>query len=103
MALEEDLTSVAAIEKYINKRVLTNGYAEGDDEKKVMTAKSETVEKVEVRRNPQSHQIKAVKIDSHFLNMTIDTGSQVSLLNWASTKPILEGPTNSKIFSGGEA
>ena len=102
MAVEENSTSVAAIEKYINKRVLTNGYAEGNDEKNVMCTKSETVEKVEVRRNPQSHQIKAlkalVKIDSHILNMTIDTGSPVSFLNWATTKQILEGPTNSKFI-----
>ena len=39
-----------------------------------------------------------MKIDSHILNMTIDTGSPVSLLNWATTKQILEGPTNSKFF-----
>ena len=100
MAVEEDLTSIAEIEKYINKRVLANVYEEGNDEKKAMIAKSETIEKVEIRRNPKSHQIKAlkalVKIDSHILNMTIDTGSPVSLLNWATTKQILEGPTNSK-------
>ena len=63
---------------------------------------TETIEKVEVRRNPQSHQIKAlkalVKIESHILNMTIDTGSPVSFLNWATTKKNLEGPTNSKFI-----
>ena len=99
MAVEEDLTSVALIEKYINKRVLANVYAEGNDEEKVMIAKSESVEKIEVRRNPQSHQSKAlkalVKTNSHILNMTIDTGSPVSFLNWATTKQILEGSTNS--------
>ena len=102
MAEEEDLTSVAAIEKYINKRVLVNVNAEGNDDKKVMIAKTETIEKVEVRRNPQSHQIKAlkalVKIESHILNMTIDTGSPVSFLNWSTTKQSLEGPTNSKFI-----
>ena len=39
-----------------------------------------------------------MKIDSHILNMTIDTGSPVSLLNLATTKQILEGPTNSKFI-----
>ena len=102
MAVEEDFTSIAEIEKYIIKRVLGNAYEEGNDEKKVMTAKSEKIEKIEIRRNPKSHQIKAlktlVKIDSHILNMTIDTGSPVSLLNWATTKQILEGPRNSKFI-----
>ena len=39
-----------------------------------------------------------VKIDSHIVNMTIDTGNPLSFLNWATTKQILEGPTNSKFF-----
>ena len=103
MAVEEDLTSVAAIEQYINKRVLANVYAEGNGEEKEKVAKSETVEKVEVQRNPQSHQIKAlkalVKIFSQILNMTIDTGSPVSFLNWATTKQILEGPMISKVIA----
>ena len=102
MAVEEDFTSIAEIEKYINKRVLTNVSEEGNDGKKVLTAKFDNIEKIEIRRNPKSHQIKAlkalVKIDSHILNMTIDTGSPVSLLNWATTKQNLEGPTNSKFI-----
>ena len=36
MAVEEDLTSIAEIEKYIDKRVLANVYEEGNDEKKAM-------------------------------------------------------------------
>ena len=62
MAVEEDFTSIAEIEKYINKRVLANVYQEGNDGKKAMTAKSETIEKIEIRRNPKSHQIKALKM-----------------------------------------
>ena len=46
MAVEEDLTSIAEIEKYINKRVLANVYEEGNDEKKTMIAKSETIGKL---------------------------------------------------------
>ena len=62
MAVEDDFTSIAAIEQYINKRVLTNVQAEGNGEKKEKIAKSESVKKIEVRRNPQSHQIKALKL-----------------------------------------
>ena len=62
-----------------------------------MTEKSDNIEKIEIRRNPKSHQIKAlkalVKIDSHILNMTLDMGSPVSLLNWTTTKQILKGPS----------
>ena len=100
VAVEEDLTSIAAIEQYINKRVITNVQAEGNGGQKETIAKSENVEKIEVRRNPQSHQIKAlkalVKIDSHIVNMTIDTGSPLSFLNWTATKQFLESSTNSK-------
>ena len=39
-----------------------------------------------------------VKIDSHIVNMTVDTGSPVSFLNWTATKQILKGPTNSKFI-----
>ena len=69
---------------------------------KVSTEKFDNIEKIEIRRNPKSHQVKAlkalVKIDSHILNMTIDTASPVSLLNWATTKQILEVPTNSRLI-----
>ena len=59
---------------------------EKNNEKKVLTEKFDNIEKMEIRRNAKSHQVKAlkalVKIDSHILNMNIDTGSPVSLLNW---------------------
>ena len=104
MALEEDFTSIENVRKYINKRISANLSAivseEKNNEMKVSTEKFDNIEKIEIRRNPKSHQVKApkalVKIDSHILNMTIDTGSPVSLLNWATTKQFLEGPTNSK-------
>ena len=102
MAVEEDLTSVAAIEHYINKQVLAKVYAEANGEEKEKIAKSEIVEKIEVRRNPQSHQIKAlkalVKIYSDILNMTIDTGSPVSFLNWATTNKFWKDPRFQKLL-----
>ena len=102
MTVEEDFTSISDIEKYINKRVLENVHNDEKIQKEKLTEKPDKVEKIEIRRNPKSHQIKAlkalVKIDSYILNMTIDTGSPVSLLNWATTKQILEGPSNSKII-----
>ena len=102
MAVEEDFTSITKIEKYINKRVLANVSEEKNNEKKVLTEKFDNIEKSEIRRNPKSYQVKAlkalVKIDSHILNITIGTGSPVTLLNWATTKQILEGPTNSKFI-----
>ena len=106
MALEEDFTSIENVRKYINKRisenVLANVSEEKNNEMKLPTEKFDNIEKIESRRNPKSHQVKAlkalVKIDSHILNMTIDTSSPVSLLNWATTKQILEGPKNSKFI-----
>ena len=102
MTVEEDFTSISNIEKYINKRVLENVHNDEKIQKEKLTEKPDNVEKIEIRRNPESHQIKAlkalVKIDSYILNMTIDTGSPVSLLNWATTKQILEGPSNSKFI-----
>ena len=102
MTVEEDLTSIVNIGKYINRRVLANVFDEKNIQRESLTEKSDNIEKIEIRRNPKSHQIKAlkalVKIDSHILNMTIDTGSPVSLLNWTTTKQILEGPSNSKFI-----
>ena len=106
MALEEDFTSIENVRKFIKKRLSANVSANVSEKKnnemKVSTEKFDNIEKIEIRRNPKSHQVKAlkalVKIDSHILNMTIDTGSPVSLLNWATTKQILKGPTNSKFI-----
>ena len=39
-----------------------------------------------------------MKIDNLIANMTIDTGSPVSFLNWTSTKQILEGSPISKLI-----
>ena len=102
MSVENDLTSIAAIEQYINKRLLTNAQAEGNGGQQEPNDKSEKVGSFEVRRNPQSHQIKALKalvrVVNHIVNMTIDTGSPVSFLNWTSTKQTLQRSTSSKFI-----
>ena len=106
LSVENDLKSIKAVEQYINNRVITNNQTGGICGQQRSNEKSKKVEKNEVHRNPQSHQIKAikalVKFDNHILNMTIDTGSPVSFLNWTSTKQILEGSLNSKFYSSGK-
>ena len=65
LTVEEDFTSIANIEKYINKRVLENVLDEKKIQKELLTKKSDNIEKIEIRRNPKSHQIKAV-VQYHF-------------------------------------
>ena len=60
------------------------------------------VRKIDIRRDPRSHKIKALKalvrIDTHIINMTIDTGNPVSFLNWTTAKQLMEGATNIKLI-----
>ena len=60
------------------------------------------IQKVDIRRNPRSQQIKSLKalvrIDHQIINMTIDSGSPVSFLNWATAKQILESSENTKFI-----
>ena len=39
-----------------------------------------------------------MRVDNHIVNMTIDTGSPVSFLNWTSVKQIQDGSTSSKFI-----
>ena len=52
------------------------------------------VRKIDIRRYPRSHKIKSLKalvrIDTHIINMTIDTGSPVSFLNWTTAKQLMK-------------
>ena len=58
------------------------------------------IQKVDIRRNPRSQQIKSLKalvrIDHQIINMTIDPGIPVSFLNWSTAKQILESSKNTK-------
>ena len=89
MAIELELSSMEEIDEYINQQSNRNR-----DIKK----SSKDIQKVDIRRNTRSKQIRSIKalvrIDHHIINMTIDTGSPVSFLNWATAKQILESSKN---------
>ena len=61
-----------------------------NDNKEIKATKD--VRKIDIRRDPKSHQIKALKalvrMNNQIINMTIDTGSPVSFLNWTMAKQL---------------
>ena len=71
-----------------------------------MIKDSKDVRKIDIRRDPKSHQIKALKalvrIDKHNINMTINTRSPVSFLNWTTAKQLLEGAPKIKFIPAEE-
>ena len=64
------------------------------------------IRKMDIRKDPKSHQRKALKalvrFDKKFINMTIDTGSPVSFLNWTTAKQLLEGAPKIKFIPAEE-
>ena len=91
MAIETELSSMEEIDEYIKQQSNRNW-----DIKK----SSKDIQKVDIRRNTRSKQIRSLKalvrIDHQIINMTIDTGSPVSFLNWATAKPILDSSKNTR-------
>ena len=91
MAIESEISSMEQIDEYIKQQ--SNQKLNSGDSSKDM-------QKVDIRRHPRSQQIKSLKalvrIDRQIINMTIDTGSPVSFLNWATAKQILESSKNTK-------
>ena len=92
-AIESDISSMEKMDEYIkqqSKRKINVGDSGKD------------IQKVDIRRKPRSQQIKSLKalvrIDHQIINMTIDTGSPVSFLNWATAKQILESSKNTKFI-----
>ena len=67
-----------------------------------MKLDTKDVRKIDITRDPRSHKIKALKallrIDTHIIKMTIDTGSPVSFLNWTTAKQLMEGATKINSF-----
>ena len=63
------------------------------NEKKSST--TQVIKQIDIRRNPRSHQIKAIKtlvrVRNQIINMTIYTESPVSFLNWTTAKQLLNG------------
>ena len=93
MAIESELSSMEEIDGYIKQQSNRN-----QDIKK----SSKDIQKVDIRRNTRSKQIRSLKslvrIDQQIINMTIDTGSPVSFLNWATAKQILESSKNTRFI-----
>ena len=52
------------------------------------------VKKIDLLRDPMSNRVKSLKtmvrIDNQMIQLTVDTGSPVSFLNWATTKEIID-------------
>ena len=71
-----------------------------DDENE--TNVTQDIRKNDIRRDPRSHQIKALKalvrVNNKIIKMTIDTVSPVSFLNWATAKQLLEGSSEIKFI-----
>ena len=93
MAIESEISSMIQIDEYIKQQ---------SNRKVKIGDSSKDIQKVDIRRNPRSQQIKSLKalirIDHQIINMTIDTGSPVSFLNWATAKQILESSKNTKFI-----
>ena len=93
MAIESELSSMEEIDEYIKQQ---------SSRKQEIRNSSKDIQKVDIRRNTRSKQIRSLKalvgIDHRIINMTIDTGSPVSFLNWATAKQILESSKNTKFM-----
>ena len=93
MSVESELSSLEKIDEYIKQQ--SNKNKETEKYRK-------DVQKVDIRRNTRSKQIRSLKalvrIDHQIINMTIDTGSPVSFLNWATAKTILESSKKTKFI-----
>ena len=93
MAIESELSSMEEIYEYIKQQSNRN-----QDIKK----SSKDIQKVNIRRNTRSKLIRSLKalvrIDHQIINMTIDTGSPVSFLSWATAKQILESSNNTRFI-----
>ena len=91
MAIESELSSLEQIDEYIKQQA---------NKKQEIRDSGKDIQKVDIRRNTRSQQIRSLKalvrIDHQIINMTIDTGSPVSYLYWATAKQILETLKNTK-------
>ena len=87
MPIEPDYTSNEQINDYIENRL------ENKDSRHPGWKETQNNKKFDIRKNPQSEQIKTqqalVRIDNPIINMTKGTGSPISFLNWATAKLIL--------------
>ena len=60
------------------------------------------VQKIDLLRDPTSNKVKSLKamvrIDNQIIQLTVDTGSPVSFLNWVTTKEIIDKPNKARFI-----
>ena len=94
----------------MNKKTIRYRYIEekvrGNRGSETGVNKLET-KKIDIRKDSTSGRMKSLKalirIDNQIINMTVDTGSPISFLNWTVAKQILDssGKMKAKIQSAG--
>ena len=86
MAVEQNDSEIEMINRYIDEKMKENS-----DSKRVN--KLET-KKIDIRKDSSSGRMKSLKalirIDNQIINMTVDTGSPISFINWTVAKQILD-------------
>ena len=99
MPIETNSQTLSQIEKYVQNR-LANKKAIQKEKMGDLSIKN-----VYIRRSPQSETIKSRKalfrIDNQVINLTVNACSQVSFLNWATAKQIMELSKKASFVSTG--
>ena len=85
MAIEQNNRQREIINRYIKEKVKVNRVSETGNNK---------LEEIDIRRDSTSERMKSLKalirIYNQIINMTVDTGSPISFLNWSVAKQILD-------------
>ena len=85
VAIEHKDSQIEMINRYIEEKVKENSGSNGVN-------KFET-KKIDIRKDSSSGRMKSLKalirIDNQIINMTVDTGSPISFINWTVAKQIL--------------
>ena len=88
MSIESKSNQTESINSYIQKRLVNKQKCEK------MSINESDVQKIDISRDLNSERMKSLKalvsVDHHIINMTVDTGSPISFLNWPTPKLILE-------------
>ena len=86
MAIEQKDSQIEMINRYIEEKVKENSGSNGVN-------KLET-KKIDIRKDSTSGRMKSLKAlirnDNQIINMTVDTGSPISFINWTVAKQILD-------------
>ena len=93
-SIESKSNQIESINNYIQRRMVNKQNCE-----KISIDESD-LQKIEVCRDPTSERIKSpkalVRVDHRIINMTVDTGSPISFLDWPTAKIILESSDKAK-------